>query len=267
MPQSPTVPPDNIVTLQLGDALELLSQLPPASLDALITDPPYGTTDAAWDKLPDFPTFFDLSYKALKPHAPLILFAQNPLAADLISANRKTFRHELVWEKSNAAGHLNSKRAPLRAHELILVFSQKACTYNSLSLASQTAEPYETKRPLGKKNNLYGGDKKTSTSSSADGRRCARDVIFCPNEAHDLRRHPTQKPEALLCYLVAQYSPPGGHICDPFMGGGTTGIASIRMGRNFTGCEKDVKYFHTAALAIAHAAPDLFPHVDGIFPL
>lgn len=259
--------PDTTVTLQLGDALEHLSALPAESLDALITDPPYGTTNAAWDKLPDFTTFFRLAFKALKPHAPLIVFSQNPFAADIISGNRKTFRHELVWEKSNACGHLNAAKAPLRAHELILVFSQKACTYNGLCLASQSSEPYVVNRKRGKKNNLYHSDENHSSSSSKDGRRFARDVIYCPGDAHGLLRHPTQKPEALLCYLIAQYTPPEGHVCDPFLGGGTTGIASIRMGRNFTGCEKDPKFFHTAALAIARTAPDLFPHADGIFPL
>ena len=166
MPQGYVAPPINTVTLQNGDALEHLSNLPAESLDALITDPPYGTTNAEWDKLPDFPRFFNLAFKALKPHAPLIIFSQNPVASSLIASNSKKFRHELVWEKSNACGHLNAAKAPLRAHELILIFSKKACHYNGLCLASQTAEPYETKRPRGKKNNLYRQDGKPSTSSS-----------------------------------------------------------------------------------------------------
>ena len=103
------------------DALDLLANLTPGSVDAIITDPPYGTTNATWDKTPDWPAFFHACWRVLKKNGVLLIFSQNPTAAQIITQQRRWFRYEWVWEKPNAVGVLNANRMPLRAHELVLM--------------------------------------------------------------------------------------------------------------------------------------------------
>ena len=118
------------VDLFRGDCFDFMKDIPDGSVDCIITDPPYGTTNCKWDKAPDLKLFFEHGFRVLKGNGPLISFSQLPFAVDLINACRKYFRYEIIWQKTMAEGFLNANKMPLRAHENILVFYRKLPVYN-----------------------------------------------------------------------------------------------------------------------------------------
>lgn len=233
----------NTPRIMRGDAFALLPHIPDGSVDAVITDPPYGTTDAAWDVKIDFPRLFDELWRVLKPNGALLMFAQMPLAARLACMQPKTFRYQWVWHKPCAVGMLNANRMPMRAHELILVFYRSLPTYNRVPLANQSGKPYTTKRQGNRKCALYSSSL-DSVSRSTDGSRCPRDVItFGRDKTH--WGHPTQKPEALVRYLIEQYTKPGETVLDPFAGCGSTLAAAAACGRRSIGIELESDFCAT----------------------
>lgn len=236
--------------LHHGNAMALLPTLAGSSVDAVITDPPYGTTAAAWDACPPWADLFRELWRVLKPNGALLMFSQNPMAADIITAQRRYFRYEWVWEKPNAVGVLNSKRMPLRAHELVLVFYRKLPTYNRVPLDNQRGTPYKGhggahQIPIYKRSLC-------AAAGSADGTRCPRDVVRFGREQHTI--HPTQKPLALCRYLVEQYTNPGDIVLDPFSGGGTTLAACAATGRRGIGIELDTGFYQAACARLGITA-------------
>ena len=229
------------IRLLRGDCLELLKDIPDGSVDAVITDPPYGTTACDWDRSVDPSGMFGKFWRVLKMSGPVIIFSQMPFTVDLVSACRKFFRYEIVWEKSRAVGFLNAKRMPLRKHENILVFYRRLPTYNP---QFTEGKPYVcVRRTIGE---VYGADRRqvTGTTSNA-GQRCPVDVVRFANPNYK-SLHPTQKPVELMEWLVRTYTNPGDTVLDCFMGSGTTGVACVRNGRDFIGMELQEKYFEVA---------------------
>lgn len=251
------LPIDQII---LGDAIESLKSLPDNSIDALISDPPYATTNLKWDKAVDWAAFWVEADRVCKPNATVCLFAQQPFATDLIVSNRKAFRYEIVWEKLMATGFLDCNKRPMRCHELILVFcrqiqkgGQMVATYNPQKTAGK---PYSRERSDSRCQH-YGRPLAKSTANTGD--RFPRDVLkfssvnkgFFESTATPGARadavHPTQKPIDLLKWLTSTYSNPGDVILDPFLGSGTTAIAALESGRHYIGVEKSEEY-HAIAL-------------------
>lgn len=130
------------VQLINGEAFAELAKIPIGSVDLVLTDPPYGTTQASWDTVPDWGKLFAELWRVLKHNGAILMFSQMPLAADIVVQNRKTFRYEWILEKPRALGFLNAKKMPLRCHELILVFYRALPTYNALPIAHQRRAPY-----------------------------------------------------------------------------------------------------------------------------
>lgn len=236
-----------IADLKNIDALELLATLPDGSVDAIITDPPFGTTAAPWDKEPDYSTFFREAWRVLKKNGVILIFSQNPTAAKIICQQRKFFRYEWIWEKTNAVGVLNTNRMPLRAHELILVFYRHLPTWNKIPLDNQRGKPYRKQKDT-HQSLIYNSILLTGTAS-IDGTRCPRDVVRFSRPQRTI--HPTQKPEALVRYLIENYTEPGALIVDPFAGGGTTLAAAASCGRFSVGSEIDAVYFTAACARLA----------------
>lgn len=223
--------------LREGDAFELLPGIEPGSVDCVLTDPPYGTTNCLWDCKIDFARLFELLWRALKPDGVIVMFSQMPLAAELACMQKKAFRYEWIWEKTMPVGFLNARRMPLRAHENILVFYRAQPKFNAAPIESQAGEPYKRKRgPHGSK--IYARAQKETASASVDGRRFPRDVIRCPQDRR-ARLHPTQKPVSLLCDLLRQYTNPGDLALDPFAGSGSSLLACSNLGRRCIGMERD----------------------------
>ena len=230
-----------------GDCLELLKDIPDASVDLVLTDPPYGTTANEWDTAFSIP--WDELNRITKPHAPIVLFSQLPFAVDVIAGNRKNYRYEWIWHKTNAVGFLDANWKPLRAHENILVFSvDKKSTY---SPQWWWGEAYKTKRHSQTTN--YGKHARTATASP-DGKRYPIDVLTYPR---DQGFHPTQKPVKLLEYLILTYTNAGETVLDFTMGSGSTGVACVNTGRDFIGIELDDGYYVTARQRIDAAAAQL----------
>ena len=242
----------NNTTLIHGDALEELAKLEPGSVDCVCTDPPYGTTDAPWDTAPDWGRLFAELWRVLKPNGALLMFSQNPVAADIIVQQRHYFRYEWVWAKTQSCGFLNANRMPMRAHELVLVFYRALPTYNRVPIASQWKKPYSLKHSM-TKTKIYGTIKLDKMSESKDGRRAPQDVIRCSFDAK--RYHATQKPQELLRALLSQYCRPGDLVLDPFAGSGSTLVAARELGLRSIGFELTEHYYNLARERLAEQTP------------
>lgn len=225
--------------LYCGDCLDVMPRL--RGVDAVITDLPYGTTQAPWDGAVDMDRLWT-AVKLLDP-AVFITTAMQPFSAALIMSNLAWFRYEIIWEKSKASGFLNAKRRPLSAHESILVFAPRRAPYNPQMTAG---EPYDK------------GVRKEQTDGDAYGRfdavevksaggRYPRSVQYFKTAEREGGLHKAQKPVALLEWIIRTFTDPGAVVLDPCMGSGTTGVACINTGRLFIGIERDKRIFAVAS--------------------
>lgn len=228
------------VRLLRGDCLRLLQDVPDASIDMVLCDLPYGTTRNKWDSVLDLDALW-AQYKRVCKGA-IVLTAQTPFDKVLGVSNIDMLRYEWIWEKTHPTGHLNAKRAPMKAHENVLVFYRHLPTYNPIKTTGH-ARKAATKR--GDDTPTYG--KQSITALEYDStERYPRSVQVFPSDKQRSRLHPTQKPVALMDYLVRTYTNPGDTVLDNCMGSGTTGVACLRAGRKFVGMEQDAGYFDIA---------------------
>ena len=254
-------------TLLHGNCFEHLKSVPDGSVDLVLTDPPYNNTDCEWDAVKcDFPLLFQELLRVLKPNGALLMFAQMPLAAELVMQQRKIFRYQWVWEKSRACGFANANKMPMRAHEVILTFYRKLPTYNRLPLENQAGKAYSLTHTKYYESDVYGSYKKDASKHTPyhidnDGSRAPRDVIYFESEYYTKAKgettHPTRKPQALCEYLIKQYSQPGELVLDPFCGSGTTAAAAMATGRRYWTCELEDKYFELASNRLAQLEADM----------
>ena len=214
------------------------------SIDSIITDFPYGTLNArnVWDKVIDYKKFWEEFYRISKINSPLISTAQMPFTAYLISTNYKLFKYSLVWEKSKATGYLNAKNQPMRAHEDIVVFYDKQCTYNPQMTAGK---PYN-KGCAVRDTMAYGKQEKAVLVKNDSGLRYPRSVQYFVTAESEGKLHPTQKPVALFEWLIKTYTNQNDVILDPCMGSATTAIACINTNRKFIGFELNLDYYKIA---------------------
>lgn len=235
-----------------GDAYEFLEKLPAGSARLILTDPPYGTTDAYWDaQSMNCELFWKYANDILPNNAPAVIFSQLPFLIDVVNANRKNFRYEWVWHKPMPVGFLNGKKMPMRCHENILVFYRNLPPYNP-----QMWESVPYKRKHGTMSDLYGVHQRHVYSRS-DGLRYPRDVVTCSKDmgyssgsGKRFSFHPAAKPLALLRYMILTYTNVGDVVIDPFMGAGTTAAACMQTGRKFIGCERDQGFFDQSVKAL-----------------
>ncbi len=244
-----------IYHLYHGDCLKILPKIPDSSVDLIFCDLPYGTTDCAWDVIIPMEKLWPEYERISKKKTPIILTGSQPFTNYLINSNPKNFRYELVWYKTKASGFLNAKTRPNKSHENILVFYKKQPVYNPIKY--EIDERYRRKgKTLGNGNQStvfsIRGEKSENYQYLDDGSRYPDSVLCFPSES-ETGMHPTQKPLRLLRYLIKTYSNPGDTILDNCMGHGTTGIASIELGRNFIGIERDKEYFQKAKSKIKMA--------------
>lgn len=233
--------PSASCALHQGDCLALLPSLGSATVDAVITDPPYGVTDNAWDRAPPLVEWWQQIRRVMTTPAVAAVFCQQPFTTNLIVSNRHEWRYELVWHKPRPTGFLQSKLRPLRCHEHVQIFCRRPmqATYNP---QMGTGKPYRMKRRT-PSTNYRARCAETVTESS--GQRYPRSVLQFTNPLHK-GGHPTQKPLALLEWLVLTYTRPGDLVCDPYFGSGTTAAACLKHGRRFVGFERDERYFEMA---------------------
>ena len=225
-----------------GDCLEVMKNIPSASVDMILCDLPYGTTHNKWDTCLNLGKLWEQYKRIIKDNGAIVLFSQMPFTAALVMSNPKMFRYEWIAEKSLATGFLNAKRMPMKAHENILVFYKKLPTYNA---QMTKGKPYSiTRRDIGGQY-LHNFE---SIETKNEGTRCPRDVLrdlwqpYCGGKMY----HPTQKPVPLLEYLIKTYTNEGDIVLDNCMGSGSTGIACVNTKRDFIGVELDENYFDIA---------------------
>ena len=225
-----------------GDCLEVMKNIPSASVDMILCDLPYGTTRNKWDTCLNLDKLWEQYKRIIKDNGAIVLFSQMPFTAALVMSNPKMFRYEWIAEKSLATGFLNAKRMPMKAHENILVFYKKLPTYNA---QMTKGKPYSiTRRDIGGQY-LHNFE---SIETKNEGTRCPRDVLrdlwqpYCGGKMY----HPTQKPVPLLEYLIKTYTNEGDTVLDNCMGSGSTGVACVNTKRDFIGVELDENYFDIA---------------------
>jgi len=229
-----------------------MSSIPDNSVDMILCDLPYGTTACKWDAVIPFEPLWEQYKRVTKPTGAIVLTAAQPFTSALVSSNLKDFRYEWIWEKESPKNPLVANKRVMPRHENILVFYSKHGTYNPQKIPR---EKFRNNKPA-----LY------STETKGDA------VLFQSNGSTDLMHpssvikfsgrpdrglHPTQKPVALMEYLIKTYTNEGETVLDNTMGSGTTGVACVNTGRNFIGIEMDPGYFAIAQQRIEAARQSL----------
>ena len=236
--------------LHLGDCLDVMQDITDGSVDMVMTDPPYGTTACKWDSVIPFEPMWAQLKRIVKPNGAIVLMASQPFTSALVMSNVAMFKETLVWKKNIASNFLNANRMHLKRHEDICVFYQKPPTYNK---QMNSGTPYVSKR-TGKDDSgdCYGSVKKRLDTENL-GERNPISVIELDRQTG---LHPTQKPVALMEYLIRTYTNAGETVLDFTMGSGTTGVAAANTGRRFIGIEMDATYFAAAQSRIQKAQAD-----------
>jgi site-specific DNA-methyltransferase (adenine-specific) len=236
-------------TLYHGDCLEVMPTLSDQSIDAIITDIPYGTTACKWDVVIPLDLMWIQLKRLAKKNAAIVLFGSQPFTSVLVTSNLKMFKYEWIWVKSRKTGFQMARKRPMKEHENILVFYDKQPTYNQE--LRKLEKPVLSWRKNGKGGNLL-NEVKTSKERFQEFTGFYTTTIRINNE-HNVGAHPTQKPVALMEYFIKTYSNEGDTILDFTMGSGTTGIAALNLNRRFIGIEKDETYFNIARERIEKA--------------
>ena len=237
-------------TLYRGDCLDLMDYIPDGSVDMAMCDPPYGTTRNRWDSvIPPEPMWRHLK-RIVKPNGAILLCSQDPFTSFLITSNPKLFRYKWVWEKTAPTGHLNANRMPMKWFEEVCCFYQKLPTYNPQLRAGKG---YRS-RHCGQLSSNYGSQRECVTPANDGTQYKPKDIIgpFCNSNGAG-KLHPTQKPVALMEYMIKTYTNEGETVLDFAMGSGTTGVACANLDRNFIGIELDDAYFEIAKQRITAA--------------
>lgn len=231
-----------MIKLMLGDCLERMKDIPDGSVDMILCDLPYGTTQNRWDSVIPFAPLWEQYWRVLKRNGVVVLTAAQPFTSALVMSQPTHFKYQWVWDKVNRpTGHLNAKKQPMRQTEDVLVFYRSQPIYNP---QMTEGEPYVATGS--KKSGNYGAQKTTTTI--CDGKRYPRNLLAIPADERGTvgRIHPTQKPVALMEYLIRTYTNEGETVLDNCMGSGTTGVACKNTGRKFIGIERDEGYFRVA---------------------
>ena len=230
-----------MINLMNGDCLDLMKTIPDGSVDMVLTDPPYGTTACKWDSIIPFEPMWAELKRIIKPNGAIVLFGSEPFSSALRMSNIKQYKYDWIWDKVNSGGGLLAKKQPLKQHEIISIFSNGGHNYY----------PVMTKGKLRNKKSY--GSKKGSVTGFIEASKDNYNDLYFPktiiqysNASQKGKLHPTQKPVALLEYLIKTYTQENETVLDFTMGSGSTGVAAKNLNRSFIGIELDEKYFEIA---------------------
>jgi site-specific DNA-methyltransferase (adenine-specific) len=231
------------VKIYTGNCLDILPTLEAGSVDMVLADLPYGQTQNGWDRIIDIPRMWNCIRHVAKPNAAVALMAAQPFAAHLICSNEAEFRYDLIWRKNKATGFANARRQPLRNHEHVLIFYRRAPLYCPQKTEGHKPGNKATRKGMGSNYgdmaaNTYGGNTDRFPVS-------VQDFPIINNDDPE-KIHPTQKPVALMEWLIRSYTQPGDTVMDCTMGSGTTGVACQNTGRDFVGIEIAPEYVAAA---------------------
>lgn len=225
--------------VEIADCFAFMDTVDAGTVDAVITDMPYGTTACSWNTCVDLVRWWASSKRVLKMGGALVTTASQPFTSALVMSNPAWFRYEWIWDKVASTGFLDANRKPLKRHENVLVFSEVAAPYTP---QMGVGEPYTATRSGA--TDVYHKFERVTTVNT--GERFPTSILTFPNGNSDKKIHPTQKDVELYEYLIRTYTQPGELVLDPFMGSGTTAIACLNTGRRFLGCDSDAGYVDKA---------------------
>ena len=242
-----------------GDCLEIMKQLPDNSIDMVLCDLPYGTTQNKWDSVIPLDELWKQYRRVVKDNGAIVLTSQGMFTAELMLSNPSMFKYKWVWEKSKSTNFLNAKKQPLRKHEDVCVFYKKQPIYHPQMIEG---EPYDKGVRKNQLSGSYGDFLPVHVQS--DGKRYPTDIIYFKTaESEGKVYHPTQKPIELGRYFVRTYTEPGAVVLDNTSGSGTFLVAALLEGRNFIGIEKnedvalfkkeDIDYIEVTKQRLLHA--------------
>jgi site-specific DNA-methyltransferase (adenine-specific) len=231
--------------IYLGDCLELMPKhIEDKSIDMIFCDLPYGTTKCKWDSVIDLPKLWIEYERVIKDNGVILLFAQSPFDKVLGASNLNLLRYEWIWEKTQATGHLNAKKMPMKAHENILVFYKKLPTYNPQKTNGHKPINSYTKYIKTQNNTEIYGEMKREISGGGETDRYPRSVITFASDKQKSKLHSTQKPLSLIEYMIRTYTNEGDLILDNTCGSGTTLLGAAKLGRDYIGIEKEEQYYN-----------------------
>ncbi len=229
-----------------GDCLELMKDIPDGSVDAIITDPPYGTTACKWDTIIPFDPMWEQLKRVTKKNGAIVLFGSQPFTSALVMSNPEWFRHHWVWIKEKGTGFQVAKYRPMMKTEDIIMFSKESAKYNPQMVLRDKPLKYRYPTVQSRSNPLAHYEKKEVVATH---KYPENTLTFKTERGY----HPTQKPVALMEYLIKTYTNEGETVLDFTMGSGTTGLAAKNLNRNFIGIELDEEYFEIAKKRIEEA--------------
>jgi site-specific DNA-methyltransferase (adenine-specific) len=240
--------------LVCGDCLKVMPRIPDASVDCVVSDLPYGTTACKWDSVIPFAPLWAEWKRLLKPNGAIVLTACQPFTSALVMSNVGEFRYAWTWLKSHASGFQYAKYRPMQKHEDVLVFGRGRLTYNpqmeiGKMKACRSGNP-ETPRCA---DTVVGGGVKANLSVVMTDKYYPNTQLHFGSGARCKSVHPTQKPLALMRYLIRTYTNAGETVIDPCMGSGTTCLAAMEEGRHYIGIDNEKKYVDTAMQRIEMA--------------
>lgn len=242
-----------------ADCLDAMRLIPDQSVDMVMCDLPYGTTACKWDSVIPFEPLWAEYMRVTKPNAAIVLTASQPFTSALVMSKIECFRYEWIWRKNEGSGFATAKTRPLKYHESVLVFAKKTPTYNAQRTARSSAQSQkrmQTPVGTGKADRAHGTLKNIGNvqyDPQWKNPESVLDVKCVPNGGGS-KVHPTQKPVALMEYLIRTYTNEGDTVLDNTMGSGTTGVACENTGRRFIGIERDPTYFDVAVGRVSDAA-------------
>lgn len=231
--------------LMQGDCLERMKEIPDGSVDMVLTDPPYGTTQNKWDSIINLDMMWKELWRVLKPSGVVVLCSAQPYSSVLVCSQLNNYKYEWIWVKNLKTGPLNAKRMPMGGHETLQVFAKMPCTYNPQKRPRTTEVKSGNKK--NSKTSNYGKQREDYVDNQSDWINpdtALLDVKCVHNSSGKL--HPTQKPVELMEYMIKTYTNESETVLDFTIGSGTTGVACKNLNRKFIGIEMDENYFNIA---------------------
>lgn len=239
------------INLMQGDCLERMKEIESGSVDMILTDPPYGATACKWDSIIPLEPMWEQLKRVIKPNGAVVMTASQPFTSVLVTSNLKMFKYEWIWEKDGGSNFATVKYQPMKEHESVLVFCNGKTTYNQIKqerIGSRKGRETTT-IDSGRVGSVYG--------TQEGGKKLRVPKLRCPRSIQRFNRerglHSTQKPVALMEYLIKTYTNEGETVLDFCLGSGTTGVACKNLNRNFIGIELDENYFEIAKKRISEA--------------